>query len=490
LLPMIRQQVTFILLLGLVLAFLAGSPKALADTPARVISPDAPLKRLPERSANTITTLALDTSVFVVKRQGDWVYVAVPLTNQKGWIVSRVLSLSQGPPSGGDSAVAKGSGVEVKTKQESQKEEEPEAKGEAQESSKPAVPELDPDHATEFQPEHAPIAVITGSNVNVREKPDLKSKVLDNLTDGTKVYLVSVSGPWYYVSVPSKELKGFVFGTYIFHLEEVVITGDDVNLRSGPTTDAEVVQVISKGERFVRLGETKGFYRVVSPTKGFEGWVSKDFAKLAAPEMPCYKVVGNVVNFRETPNVDAEIIVQLNAGAEVKAVGRDEKWSLVEVSGRQGWIYSEYLVPSGMFNTAAGRDIGSRLASRGLELRGVRYRWGGESPNGFDCSGFVYFLLRDQFGLHNLPRRASEQYYQMGTAVDKEDLAVGDLVFFTTYKAGPSHVGVYIGDGNFVHASSAGGQVQINSLSEGYYKKRLVGARRITNKDLDKYGEG
>ena len=489
-LPMLRQQATFILLVGLVLAFLAGSPKALADMPARVSSPDAPLKRSPERSADTITTLALDTSVFVVKRQGDWVYVAVALTGEKGWVVSRVLAFSQGPTGGMGSAVAKGSGVEVKTKQDRKQESQKEDKPDAQEGPKPAVPELDPDHATEFQPEHAPIAVITGSSVNVREKPDLKSKVLDNLTDGTKVYLVSVSGPWYYVSVPSKELKGFVFGTYIFHLKEVVITGDDVNLRSGPGTDSEVVQVLSKGERFVRLSETKGFYRVVSPMKGFEGWVSKDFAKVAPPELPRYKVVGNVVNFRETPNVDADIITQLNAGAEVKAVGRDEKWSLVEVSGRQGWIYSEYLVPSGMFSTAAGRDIGSRLASRGLELRGVRYRWGGESTSGFDCSGFVYFLLRDQFGLHNLPRRASEQYYQMGTAVDKEDLAVGDLVFFTTYKAGPSHVGIYLGDGNFVHASSAGGQVQINSLSEGYYKKRLVGARRITSKDLEKYGDG
>lgn len=489
---MLRQQATFILLVGLVLAFLAGTPKALADTPARVNAPDTPLKRQPERGADTITTLALDTSVFVVKRQGGWVYVAVPLTDQRGWVVSRVLALSQGPPGEGDPAVAKGSGVEVKTaqepKQENLKEAEPEPKSEAKEEPKPVVPELDPDHATEFQPEHAPIAVITGSEVNIREKPDLTSKVLDTLADGTKVYLVSVSGPWYYVSVPSKKLKGFVFGTYIFHLKEVVVTADEVNLRSGPGTDTEVVQVLKKGERFVRLGETQAFYRVVSPAKGFEGWVSKEFAELAPPEMPSYKVVGNVVNFRETPNVDAEIITQLNAGTEVRAVGRDEKWSLVELDGRQGWIYSEYLVPSGMFGTAAGRDIGRRLAARGLELRGIRYRWGGESTSGFDCSGLVYFLLRDQFGLRNLPRRASEQYYQMGTAVDKEDLQVGDLVFFTTYKPGPSHVGVYIGDGNFVHASSAGGQVRVNSLSEGYYRKRFIGARRITSKDLEKYG--
>lgn len=487
---MLRQQATFILLVGLVLAFLAGSPKALADTPAWVSSPNAPLRRSPERSADTITTLALDTSVFIIKRQGDWVYVAVPLINQKGWVVSRMLSYSQGPPGGMGSAVAKGSGVEVKTKQENPKKGGSEAQPEAQSGSKPVVPELDPDHATEFQPEHAPIAVITGGNVNIREKPDLKSKVLDTLTEGTKVYLVSVSGPWYYVSVPSKELKGFVFGTYVFHLKEVVITGDEVNLRSGPRMDREVVQILGKGERFVLLGETKDFYRVVSPAKGFEGWVSKDYARLAPPELPCYRVVGNVVNFRETPNVDAEIITQLSVGTEVKAVGRDEKWSLVELQGKQGWIYSEYLVPSAMFSTAAGRDIGSRLASRGLELRGVRYRWGGESTSGFDCSGFVYFLLRDQFGLRNLPRRASEQYYQMGTAVDKEDMGIGDLVFFTTYKAGPSHVGIYLGDGNFVHASSAGGKVQINSMSEGYYKKRFVGARRITNKDLEKYGDG
>jgi uncharacterized protein YgiM (DUF1202 family) len=331
--------------------------------------------------------------------------------------------------------------------------------------------------------------VVCADDVNVREKPDLKSKTIASLQQGDRVYLVSISGPWYYVSIPAKKAKGFVFGSFLAQLKEVVIAADQVNLRQAPKSNAKVLAKLPKGARFVRLGESGKYYRIISPTKGYEGWVSKDLCQLSQAELPRYKVAASQVNFRLTPNVDADIIAQLGQGAEVKSLGRDEKWSLVVHEGKQGWIYSEYLIPSREYGDApAPSGIGEKLVSRGLDLRGVRYSWGGASPSGFDCSGFVYYLLHDQFGMRNLPRRASEQYYQMGSQVDKEDLAPGDLVFFTTYKVGPSHVGVYIGDGNFVHASSAGGKVQINSLSEGYYKRRLIGARRITNDDLKKYG--
>lgn len=106
---------------------------------------------------------------------------------------------------------------------------------------------------------------------------------------------------------------------------------------------------------------------------------------------------------------------------------------------------------------------------------GVPYVWGGVSPSGFDCSGFTQFVLKKN-GI-SIPRVTSDQY-GAGVAVSKSNLRVGDLVFFTTYKAGPSHVGFYLGDGKFIHASSSKG-VTISSLDSSYYSSRYIGARRV-----------
>ncbi len=122
-------------------------------------------------------------------------------------------------------------------------------------------------------------------------------------------------------------------------------------------------------------------------------------------------------------------------------------------------------------------------ASRGLALvalarrfLGVPYRWGGTGNGGFDCSGFLYTLFQ-RLGI-TLPR-TSFAMFGVGRPVGRSELRPGDLVFFTTYAAGASHAGIYIGGGSFIHASSAGGGVRIDALSDPYYNARYLGARRI-----------
>lgn len=117
---------------------------------------------------------------------------------------------------------------------------------------------------------------------------------------------------------------------------------------------------------------------------------------------------------------------------------------------------------------------GQAIIATGQKYLGVPYVWGGETPAGFDCSGFTQYVMK-QNGIQ-IPRTAAEQY-AAGTPVDKADLKVGDLVFFTTYKPGASHVGFYMGNGKFLHASSAAGKVTINSLDEQYYTEHYIGSR-------------
>ncbi|MDR7428385.1 MAG: LysM peptidoglycan-binding domain-containing protein [Armatimonadota bacterium] len=107
---------------------------------------------------------------------------------------------------------------------------------------------------------------------------------------------------------------------------------------------------------------------------------------------------------------------------------------------------------------------------------GTRYRWGATGPRAFDCSGFLQYVYA-RAGVV-LPR-TTEAMYQAGKAVPPGQLLPGDMVFFTTYRPGPSHAGIYLGEGLFIHASSGYGSVTVTPLVKEYYRKRYLGARRF-----------
>ena len=114
-----------------------------------------------------------------------------------------------------------------------------------------------------------------------------------------------------------------------------------------------------------------------------------------------------------------------------------------------------------------------------LSLIGIRYKRGGTSPEtGFDCSGFVNHVFREGMGLI-LPR-TSREISKEGEAVKKSELQPGDLVFFNTMRRTFSHVGIYLGEGQFIHSPRTGGKVRIENMRDGYWAKRYEGARRVS----------
>ncbi|MGV3345887.1 bifunctional murein DD-endopeptidase/murein LD-carboxypeptidase [Enterobacteriaceae bacterium LUAb1] len=120
-------------------------------------------------------------------------------------------------------------------------------------------------------------------------------------------------------------------------------------------------------------------------------------------------------------------------------------------------------------------DIKSRLMNQYASWKGVRYRLGGTTRRGIDCSAFVQKTFHEQFGL-NLPRSTSEQQ-ETGHSIQRSKLRPGDLVLFHAGSTG-RHIGIYLGNDHFVHASTSNG-VMISSLSESYWKKRYTEARRV-----------
>lgn len=368
------------------------------------------------------------------------------------------------------------------------------------------------------------IATVVGDSVNLRASNSLYSKINSSLRKGTKIYLVKDANPWFYVSTPKG--KGWVFGNYVERAKVVIVRARNVNIRTGPGKSFDIKQTINGGGTKFAVEESKnGWLKVVSPKYGVRGWINDDFTVnpvVSKPSYPIYYVTGTEINFRKQPRIDAEIIATYNNGVPVRLVGKENRWALVESKGRSGYIYSSYLTPARSNGVSSGssktsnrnglhssgssnekphnytkpsyddtnKSLAQRMINRGMDLRGVPYRWGGTTARGFDCSGFIYYLLNDTG--HGVPRgvRTANDFYTnpMSKPVSKEDLQAGDLVFFTSShrpKSQAGHIGIYLGDGDFLHASSGKSySVTISNLSQSNYKRRYIGARRVNPRPL------
>ena len=195
---------------------------------------------------------------------------------------------------------------------------------------------------------------------------------------------------------------------------------------------------------------------------------------VSATETVSMVVTGGTINVRTGPGTNYDKITQVVSGKQVTVVGEANGWYQVKFDSTTGWLLGEYLRdPADLDGT-----VGAKIVSMAMPFLGTRYRSGGASPSsGFDCSGFTMYLYA-QLG-YSLPHSATAQYRNCGYAVAKADLQPGDLVFFSDSSHAIGHVGIYIGNGQIIHARYSVGKVMIDSLSASYYASRYVGAKRI-----------
>lgn len=292
------------------------------------------------------------------------------------------------------------------------------------------------------------VAYVTSSSLRLRASPSTSSKTLAYANQNEVVVLLSKTGSWYKVLYNLQE--GYMHQDHLtvstiknVELGYGNVNYSKVNMRTGPGTSYQAIGQSSKGDLAYIIGFNKQWYKVI--------WGDEI----------CY-IRSDYLSLKEAPydnRASAKSPLFFRRGA---STGTPVSVSALKNS-------NNYIAG----NTTSKAD---KIIATAKKYIGVPYVWGGESPSGFDCSGFVQYV----FKVHGISlNRTTETQYKHGSYVSKSNLKPGDLVFFqNTYRAGISHVGIYIGNGQFIHASSSKG-VTISNLSSSYYTSHYYGARRI-----------
>ncbi len=300
------------------------------------------------------------------------------------------------------------------------------------------------------------IGFVNASSLRLRSEANTNSTILATAYRNECVAVISKSGEWYKVNYNLQE--GYMHEDYLTvstkenaELGYGKVTGSGVNMRSGPSTSYTVAAVSSKGDKCYIIGLNNGWYKVIC--NGKICYIRSDYVELT--EIP----------YENKASSNSPKFFRLGKSTGVAP----------SASALNGATASNSSASSG--STAASAN-GTQILAEAKKYLGCPYAAGGASPSGFDCSGFVYYVLK-QLGCS--PYRTPSAQYQMGTSVSNSDLQVGDIVFFYgTYASSISHVGIYAGNGQFIHAPNSRSTVSYSDLTSGYWANHYYGARRVS----------
>lgn len=351
--------------------------------------------------------------------------------------------------------------------------------------------------------------VIDADSLRVRSEPSTSSSTVTFLSDGTKVKVLEALDGWYQISWSS--YTGYVSADYLSYTpastpaaapaaqsiaetpapaaaspasaagKTGVITGSEVNFRSAPSTDAGILASLAEGTQIAISSVDNGWCK--ASCNGQEGYVSAEYVAVDGIPLvdPKGLITGSCVNIRSAPSTDASILGKVYAGKLVDLISLQNDWYAINYNGSTGYISSDYLK---VYTGSAASGTGASIAETAMSYLGTPYSYGGASPKGFDCSGFTMYVYKN-FG-YSLPHTATGQWQSgYGTRIyNISELQPGDLVFFCDPSRSNgkacSHAGIYVGNGQHIHASSSrSGGVIISDLTSGYYNTYFVGGIRL-----------
>jgi len=262
-----------------------------------------------------------------------------------------------------------------------------------------------------------------------------------------------------------------------------------LNVRSEPNLSGSIITQLGENTIVVvieKCTESDGEWFKIN-YNNIIGYSKAEFFKdiLTAENFDAVGVVtGDDVRMRSTPESDKDnVVAWFTKGANLKIIGINNGWFKIQYNDLKGYIRSDLIDLVGVETKAYSESIptstGNKIADFALQFVGYSYVYGAESPDvGFDCSGLVWYTFH-HFGV-STTRTASAQWKNDGVQVAKSDLIPGDMVFFSSNGSSVTHVGIYIGDNQFVHASGSRVGVIISRLDSAYYTRVWWGAKRIT----------
>ena len=441
-------------------------------TTGKVTAETVRLREEASTDSDTVLLIAEDAEVEILEEDGEWYKVEYTegSTTYTGYIRQDMLDVEE------DSEEAEEDSTEEETEEtsDSQDEEtqnEEETSSEETENETESQAEETEEEETSQIEEQTEITLL--DDVKIRILPLINASTIGTIKADTEVFVTEIIGNWAYIESDSN--SGWVLTSKLEIEEET--SKEETSEDEEEETETEEEEEETEEE----TAETKELYVNVT-----------------------------TVNLREEASSSSDILTQLALNTKVTLIEEvDDTWSKVTVSGVTGYIASEYLSETETEETTTSRGsdetrtssssddddeeetttetsssessssestsssssvTGSDIVAYAKTLLGCKYVYGGTSPSGFDCSGFTQYVYA-HFG-YTIGRTSSSQRSD-GTYVSKSHLQAGDLVCFS------GHVGIYISNNQFIHAENASNGVTISSLTEAYYSKTYVTARRI-----------
>ena len=323
-------------------------------------------------------------------------------------------------------------------------------------------------------------------SLNVRSGPSTSYSVIGKVSEGDKVEVISTSNGWSKIKYNGK--TGYVSSQYLSSSaapESTTTTTKYVNtlslnVRSGPSTSYSVIGKVSEGDKVEVISTSNGWSKI--KYNGKTGYVSSQYlSSSAAPESTTTttKYVNTLsLNVRSGPSTSYSVIGKVSEGDKVEVISTSNGWSKIKYNGKTGYVSSQYLSSSVSDSSTSTSSSVSNVISLAKTLLGKPYVWGGQGPNAFDCSGLMTYIFKNGAGI-NLPRTSTEQS-KYGVTVSKADLKPGDLIFSSTNGTGKvSHVGIYIGNGEMIHAPKPGDVVKISNINNSYWNNAYLWSKRV-----------